>query len=550
MVEGQEPYYTSTQEVTNVEQNDRRISMALRARVPVIAIETSEEDRILELMRELAVNPRFPDPCRVSDKTRPIFTWSISQGVRLLAGPEPSAGHTEQELAKMTDPIAALKWILDAWGEDKRSDPAIFVLLDPVPYLKNAQYARLVRDAAMALKTRKQNLILVAPYLDLPVDLRADVTVLDYPRPTIPELLELVEVKADAMEDHGIEVAVNDGGLVDVARALAGMTTAQAEQAIRMAIVATGHFADDCIPLMLADKAAMMAASGALEYFHGQAAWRDIGGLNLLKDYACRAMRSLEPAAREFGVDRRRGILLVGLPGCGKSLTAKAIAGGRMPLIRLDVGALFGELMGQSERQAREALAIIDAVGNCVVWIDEIEKALATGHLDGASSTRQAVLGTLLTWMEETTGNSFIVATANDIGALRPELIRRFDAVFFIDLPNGDERREILAIHLAKRNRNPDHFDLDALIEPTQDLTGAEVEQVVKEALACAYHDGEDDITTEDLVREAGNVVPLLNTMAEEMARMREWATRARAASSGQTVGIGAKLTAEEVMEL
>ncbi len=420
-------------------------------------------------------------------------------------------------------------------------------MADFQPFLSNARVARLLRTAAFAFRKRPQNLILVAPTFDLPPDLQADVTLLDYPLPSLEELQQMVTLKAEQMPDLGIAVDLN-GDILDVARALAGLTYRKAEEAIRKAIVTNGAFDDGAIGVILAEKARVIRMTGALQYFHQQAGWDDIGGLDLLKSYAARAIRSGEPAAQAFGVDRRRGTLLVGLPGCGKSLTAKALAGGRMPLLRLDVGALFGGLVGQSESQTRQALRVVEAVGRCILWIDEIEKGLASGgEMDGGTSLR--VLGTILTWMEESTAPCYIVATANDIGALRPELVRRFDATFFIDLPDPNARIEIARIHLAKRDRDPDQFDLSAFATATDRFTGAEIEQAIIEAIAAAYEVGGTPITTDDLVREARQIVPLMTTMRPQMEAMRTWAKAARAASSTQDVG-QKPLSTMELMEL
>ncbi len=517
----------------------KQLTQAIRARVPVIAIETAEEDRVLDLMREISTNPRFPDPRKPSDNVRPIFVWDIATGFYRIGD---GTGPEKQDIC---DPIAALRFVL-GWGKDENAqNPAIFLMCDFAPFLSNAQVERLLRRCAFEFRKRPQNVILVGPTLDIPPGLKQDVTVLDFPYPTVDELTWLVNAKAEAMEAQGIEVDLN-GDTADVARALAGLTYARAEQAIRKATIASGRFDDSAIAIILAEKASVIRESGALEYYHQQAEWKEIGGLDILKSYARRAMKTFDPAAQEFGVDQRRGILLVGLPGCGKSLTAKAIAGGRIPLIRLDVGALFGGLVGQSEGQTRQAFKIIEAVGQCIVWIDEIEKALASGDHDGGTSQR--VLGTILTWMEESKAPALVIATANDISRLRPELVRRFDEMFFVDLPDRTARAEIIGIHLGKRGRNPSNFEIGRVVDATAQFTGAEIEIIVTEAIAVAYDEGGgEDITTDDLLREARLTVPLIQSMAEEMERMRRWATRARAASSTQEVGIGSAATVLEM---
>ncbi len=516
----------------------KQLTQAIRARVPVIAIETPEEDRVLDLMVEISTNPRFPDPRKPSDSIRPIFVWDIATGFYRIGD---GAGPEQQDIC---DPIAALQFVL-AWGKDENvKNPAIFLMCDFGPYLGNATVERLLRRCAFEFRKRPQNVILAGPTLVIPPGLKQDVTILNFPYPTVEELTWLVNAKADAMEAQGIEVDLN-GNTADVARALAGLTYARAEQAIRKAIIASGKFDDSAIPIILTEKASVIRESGALEYYHQQAEWNEIGGLDILKSYARRAMNTFDPAAQEFGVTRRRGILLVGLPGCGKSLTAKAIAGGKIPLIRLDVAALFGGLVGQSEGQTRQAFKVIEAVGRCIVWIDEIEKALASGDHDGGTSQR--VLGTILTWMEESKAPALVIATANDISRLRPELVRRFDEMFFVDLPDRAARAEIIEIHLSKRGRDPQNFDTAQIVTATAQFTGAEIEQIITEAIAVTYdeNEGSKDITTDDLLREAKLTIPLIKSMSEEMQSMRRWATRARAASSTQEVGIGSTATVQ-----
>lgn len=516
---------------------DKRISTALRARVPVIGLETHEEDRVLAMLKELSVNPRYPASRKPDDATRPIIGWSITRGFFGIA-----MNDTDIPLPpNVTDPIAGLQWFVD-WGSTRQDQPMIFTMFDTNPAFSKAAYTRLIREAALALRTRKQTLFLVAPCFNLPTDLTHDVTLITYPLPSVDELTHLVSVKMDAVKELGVATDITtDEAMATIGRALAGMTMMRAEEAIRIAIAATGGFVlQEALPILLDQKASMVRASGALTYQHTQAKWSDIGGLDILKEYAAKSLRSFEPAASTFGVTRRRGILLVGLPGCGKSLSAKAIAGNRLPLVTLDVGALFAELVGQSERQIRQALAIIEAIDRLVLHIDEIDKGLGStgGERDG--NTSQRVFGTLLTWMEETKCHAYVVATANRVELLRPELLRRFDDIFFVAEPDAIARLEILKIHLRKRKQNPAQFDLANLVDATASFTGSELEQICENAVMDAYCDGARPVTDEDLRAQADLKFDcrLALVMADELAHMREWASRARAASSTQAVGI------------
>jgi SpoVK/Ycf46/Vps4 family AAA+-type ATPase len=347
----------------------------------------------------------------------------------------------------------------------------------------------------------------------------------------------------------GIDCELN-GGREKVVRALQGLTAVEADAVLAQAVIALRHLDTDAIPFILEQKAEIIRSSGALEYYPEQASYDDIGGLDLLKAWCAESEIAFSDAAQEFGVEPDKGVLIVGVPGCGKSLTAKAVAGGSRPLLRLDVGALFGSLVGQSEAQTRNALKVAEAVAPCVLWIDEIEKALGGGggELDGGTSVR--VLGTILTWMEETKAPVFVVATANDIAALRPELIRRFSEVFFVDLPQFEERREILNIHLRKRGRPSKKFNTSQVADATRDFTGSELEKVIQGALRRAFANGAKKVTPDDLLAVAGEMVPLSTTMKESIEQMREWAMRARPASSRQETGHKAQAPDGRAIEL
>jgi SpoVK/Ycf46/Vps4 family AAA+-type ATPase len=259
----------------------------------------------------------------------------------------------------------------------------------------------------------------------------------------------------------------------------------------------------------------------------------DIGGLAALKEYAAMRRASFSSEARAYGLPAPRGFLMVGVPGAGKSLTAKASTGGQMPLLRLDVAALMGSLVGQSEQNARSALRVAEAIAPCVLWIDEIEKGFAGmqgGELDGGTSRR--MLGTILTWMQEHTSPVYVIATCNDVTSLPPELLSRFDDLWYVALPNKAERAEIISIHISKRGRNPEDFDLPLLAEATEGYVGREIEKIVVSALNRGFVDGVRPITTDDLLWAAKRIVPLSKTTPEKLAALHKWAEgRARNAS-------------------
>lgn len=489
------------------EQTVQRLDRMIKARYPIIALLSYEEDRALQSVRSIA---------RAQGKD--MVTWTISAGF---------AGLESEDGAQYADPISALQYIVSAAPEQGR----LWVLQD-LHHFCNELVQRYLRDIARALINRRETVVLLSPQFQVPTDLEKDIAIVDFPLPTADELERQIDAFIDGLP-AGIECQLN-GNRQELIRALQGLTALEADTVLSEALVAHRHLDTDALPFILNAKAAIIRQSGALEYYPEQASYTDIGGLDLLTAWATETESAYTAEAQAYGIEPPRGVLIVGVPGCGKSLTAKAIAGGKRPLLRLDVGALFGSLVGQSEAQTRNALQIAEAVAPCVLWVDEIEKALGSsgGEMDGGTSVR--VLGTILTWMQETTAPVFLVATANDIAHLRPELIRRFTEVFFVDLPQQSERADILAIHLSKRGRDPQQFDLAAVAGATNDFTGSELEKVVQGALRRAFADGKREIATDDLLSVATDTVPLARTMQAGIAQMREWASRARPASSRQ----------------
>lgn len=499
------------------QQTADRIARLIRARYPVIAVQSHEETRVMEYVRDIAA---------VQDKA--LYTWTISRGMETGDGNEPF------DAAGLTDPVDALQHIVGS-----NDEAAIYVFKDLHPYLSGDRadpvVIRALRDVAGELIKRHQTVILISPTIAVPMDAEKDVAVVDFPLPDASELAEQVEGFIANLPDS-VAIRVN-GERRDLIRALQGLTATEADAVLAEAVIELEHLDVDAIPVILKAKAEIIRQSGALEYYPEQASYADVGGLDLLKGWCKQSEVAFSDEAQAFGVEPDRGVLIVGVPGCGKSLTAKAVAGGKRPLLRLDVGALFGSLVGQSEQQTRNALKVAEAVAPAVLWIDEVEKALGSGggELDGGTSQR--VLGTILTWMEECETDVFVVATANDISSLRPELIRRFSETFFVDLPQKAEREEILTIHLSKRDRAPSAYDLNGIADATEDFTGSELEKVVQGAIKRAFSDGVRPVETNDLLTVAAETVPLVTTMREGIEAMREWATRARPASSRQETG-------------
>jgi SpoVK/Ycf46/Vps4 family AAA+-type ATPase len=312
----------------------------------------------------------------------------------------------------------------------------------------------------------------------------------------------------------------------------------EAEKAFSLACIESGKLTAAEVPLVIKEKENVIKKSGFLEYYHPKESMGDVGGLENLKDWLKKRGRGFNDDAVKYGLTNPKGILLLGVPGTGKSLVAKAIGNlWNFPLLRLDMGKIFGGIVGQSEGNIRGALSIAEAIAPSILWIDEIEKATSgmrsSGSTDGGTTSR--VLGTFLTWMQERTKPVFVVATANNMSELPPELLRkgRVDEIFFVDLPAQTERQEIISIHLRRKNRDPSRFNIAKLAQDCAGFSGAELEEVVKEALFSAFDDGGREITDADIGDAVRKTYPLSRTMREVIDNMRKWA-KSRAVSASR----------------
>ncbi|MFQ3650704.1 MAG: AAA family ATPase, partial [Gemmataceae bacterium] len=350
----------------------------------------------------------------------------------------------------------------------------------------------------------------------------------------------IVRPELELVLDHltrtpGVTVRLSPAGLEKILQAALGLSVAQAQRVFARAIVADGILDDADIALVTEEKRQIIHESEALEFFPTTQTPEDVGGLQALKNWLRLRERAFTREAREYGLPAPRGIALIGIPGTGKSLVAKMIAGlWRLPLFRLDAGALFGSLVGESEERTRRALRLAEATAPSLLWIDEVEKALAHGGMDSGTSAR--VFASVLTWMQEKTAPVFVVATANDISRLPPELLRkgRFDEIFFLDLPAWSERCEILAVHLRKRRRNPVQFDLEQLSSQSEGYVGAELEQAILDAMYVGFNEGRE-FTTQDVSYALSKQVPLSVSQRETIEMLRMWLREGRAQSASLT---------------
>ena len=478
----------------------------LRARFTLLVVVTQEESRFMETIKSVCERNHWNG-----------LAWDAAEGFQAVEG-------RGQGVPSARDPLTALEQI------DKADDGTIFVLKDFHEAWSNAQIKRKLRNVAQRLRFTRKSIVVTAPTSRLPDELRDEAVVIDFPP---PGAVELETVLNQLTQTPNVQVSMTETGREKLVQAALGLTAAQASRAFSRGVIANqGKLDDRAIDLVSQEKKQIIRESEALEFFTVTETMADVGGLGVLKDWLRLRERAFSREAREYGLPWPKGIALIGIPGTGKSLTAKMIAGQwRLPLLRLDVGALFGSLVGESEERARRALRLAETLAPCLVWIDEMEKALAHGGLDSGTSTR--VFGTILTWMQEKTAPCFVIATANDIAALPPELLRkgRFDEIFFLDLPTAEERREIFTVHLRKRSRLTADFDLTPLVEASEGYVGAEIEQAVIDGMYLGFNAGRE-FSTEDILTSLTRQVPLSVSQRETIQALRSWLHEGRAQSA------------------
>lgn len=501
----------------------RQIQNYVCARVPILYLVTWEEGRVVSEIEQVAIAQR--KRCHV---------WTETEGAQNLALVQ--AGKSEPEDRRVREPAAILARILrEARDPELAKQGALYVLKDFHPYLDQNGIRRRLRDLAEELLKSKITLVILAPRLNLPQELQKAVTVVDVPLPRRSELEAHLEV---ILKGGKLPAQLKPRERDELVRSAQGMTLREFEQSLALSVGELGELDARAIPLVLREKEQTVRKSSALECVTWDEGFDSVGGLARLKAFLASRRDAFTAEARAYGLPAPRGLCLIGVQGCGKSLSAKAVARYyNLPLLRFDVGRAFAGLVGQSEENARAALRLADSLAPCVLWIDELEKSLSGARSSSASDggTTARVISTITTWLQERPSSGvYVVATANDISALPPELIRkgRFDEIFFVDLPAPAERRSILTIHVGKRGRAPEGFDLERVAAETVGFSGAELEEAVIAALYKAFADGRREPTTEDLLGAVAETVPLSHTMREQVEGLRTWAKgRARRAS-------------------
>jgi ATP-dependent 26S proteasome regulatory subunit len=473
------------------------LSLLIRGGWRVIAFESFEEDRALGLIERVA-----------KSLDRKCDSWSLASG---FEGDAQSSGSLDAGLRAIA----------------VREAPAVFVILDAHRVLDDPVAIRRLRDLLPILAERRQALVFLGPALDLPPELVREAGHIELPLPTEPELRVLFQRILEKSE-------IGDpasGILGEAARGSLGLTSSESARVFRKACRMAGGLDEAAVAIIVREKRRALRRTPSLTFHEDQSGLADVGGLGELKQWLAERRSAFGTKARQFGLPAPRGLLLLGVQGCGKSIAAKAVAREwQFPLLRLDLAAAFGGEKGSPEASIREAIAVAESLAPTVLWIDEIEKGFSDSGADPSSSR---VFGAFLTWLSEKLSPVFVVATANDVAGLPPELLRRgrFDELFFVDLPSAAERAEILAIHLRKRGRDPLQFPLEDLAEHAGRLTGAELEQAVTSALYSAFA-ARREMTPADVANAINETVPLYDTYEERIKELRDWSRgRTRPAS-------------------
>jgi AAA+ superfamily predicted ATPase len=505
----------------------RELDVLIRARYPLIYVVSWEEERVEQQLAEIA-----------KARNKKLFTWTVTQGI-VRHGTAPPQGKP----ANTADPIAALDAVLG------QVEPAVFLFKDFHHYMKeavgcarcNIPIIRKLRDVAYQLRDSYKTIVVVSPLLMIAPELAKDVTVLEFALPGVPDFNGLLDRITGDLKDHPrIRIDLDPDGRERLLQAARGLTLKEAENVLAKTIVLDGKLDVTDVSIVFSEKQQIIRKSGLLEYYESRDRLDHVAGLEHLKQWLVKRGLAFSDRAAEFGLPAPRGVLLLGVQGCGKSLCAKAASGlWRLPLLRLDIGRMFGSLVGSSEENMRRAIQTAEGVAPAILWVDEIDKAFggAAGSAasDGGTATR--VFGTFLTWMSEKTAPVFVIATANDIRNLPPELLRkgRLDEIFFVDLPNEAERRDVFRIHLQRRGRDPGPFDLADLARRSEGFSGAEIEEAIVSGLFDAFS-RDADLDQPTLAAALAETVPLSKTMHEELSRLRNWAHgRARPATPGPT---------------
>ncbi|UTA48622.1 AAA family ATPase [Simiduia sp. 21SJ11W-1] len=490
----------------------RDLGLLLHSKTPLLVLETFDELRALETVQRAVAEASTSERGRL--RSRPIYRWTITDGlVRLGFGGELSLAGESMPHQEPDEVLQHLKTV---------EKPAVIVLCDFHPYLEgNPKNVRLLKDIALGQGGNGHTLVMVSHQLKLPKELSRLAARVNLALPSDEEIMTIVREEAKAWAAKGGRVRADQATVARMVNNLRGLSFADVRALVRSAIVDDGAITESDLPAINKAKFELLNLEGVVSFEFDTASFADVGGLEKLKQWLASRQTAFTDAAL---ADKPKGLMLLGVQGSGKSLAAKAVAGlWGLPLLRLDFGALYNKYHGESERNLREALALADRMAPCVLWMDEVEKGLATDGNDSGTSKR--LLGTLLTWQAERKTSVFVVATANDISALPPELMRkgRLDEIFFVDLPKAPVREQIFAIHLRRRGLERLTIQAPILASAAEGFSGAEIEQAVVSAIYSARANNAE-CGVKDILHELANTNPLSVIMAEKVAELRGWA--------------------------
>ncbi|MBP0020045.1 MAG: AAA family ATPase [Cyanobacteria bacterium SBLK] len=484
--------------------------LLLRACYPLIYIPTPEEERAESAIASSAKR----------SGNRAVYIWDFVEGYQ---------DNPNNAGVGRRNPLQALEFV----EQLPDASPVIFILRDFQRFLEDVSISRKLRNLAKKLKSQPKNIVVVSPEITIPSELTEVFTIVDFPLPTAEEIKSEIQRLLGATGQTLSETLLDE-----LTRSARGLSKERIRRVLARAIAAHGKIAAEDVELVLAEKRQSIRQTQILDFYPATEQISDIGGLDNLKDWLLRRGGAFSEKARAYGLPHPRGLLLAGIQGTGKSLTAKAIAHHwHLPLLRLDVGRLFGGLVGESESRTRQMITLAEALAPCILWIDEIDKGFAGFEGKGDSGTTSRVFGTFINWLAEKRSPVFVVATANNIRALPPEMLRkgRFDEIFFVGLPSQDERKAILSVHLSRlRPHNLQNYDLERLAYETPDFSGAEIEQTLIEAMHIGFSQNRD-FTNDDIIEAASQIIPLARTAKEQIQFLQDWAAAGKARLASRT---------------
>jgi SpoVK/Ycf46/Vps4 family AAA+-type ATPase len=495
------PQSASAQSAQNTKRDE--LLLLINSLNPIITVETTEEERLEGLLSSISVQLVVP-----------LYRWSVTTGLaKLIGAPIYGTDQPEQALAN----IAIIE------------DDAIFLLRDFARYCDNDRISRRLRDLADKFRTARRSIVISAASIDLPPELKGDSVPFQLGLPDVNELTQCVnQVLTESSRDRRVLMTLDAPTIAQLVQNLVGLTKDEAARTLRRCLLARGVADVALLDAVLDAKRSALQADGVLEPVRRDTSFTDVAGLKRLREWVDKRRSALTPEGQRFGLEPPRGVLITGVQGCGKSMAARAIAGEwSIELVRLDAGSLYDKYVGESEKRLHKALELAQKLAPVVMWIDEIEKAFASAGSSGDADAglSQRLLATLLTWMQDHQGNVFLAATSNNISSLPPEMLRkgRFDEIFFVDLPDEEVRAALFAIHIKKRGRDPNSFELKKLAAATDGFSGAEIEQAIAAGLFTAFNQ-KQQLSTEILLAEVHNTQPLSVTRTEDIQAIRSWA--------------------------